>query len=97
MELTPAVVEQVVQAALREDVGAGDLTTEAVIAASARCSAELLLEEPGVVCGLEVARAVFAALDPGARVEPLVEEGSVLARAPVVLARLCALCFGLLA
>jgi len=88
MELTRAAIEQVVQTALREDVGAGDLTTEAVIAASARCGAELVLEEPGVVCGLDAARAVFEALDPRARIELLVEEGSFLARAPVALARI---------
>ena len=46
MELTAAALAQVVQTALREDVGAGDLTTEGVIAPGAHCSAELLLEEP---------------------------------------------------
>ena len=88
MELTRAAIEQVVQLALREDVGAGDLTSEAVIPASARCSAEIVLEEGGVLCGLGAAGAVFEALDPDARIEVLVEEGSLLAHPPVVLARI---------
>ena len=44
------------RAALAEDVGSGDLTTDGVVPADARCRAELLLEEPGVVCGVAAAR-----------------------------------------
>ena len=40
------------RAALAEDVGAATCTTEGVVPADARCRAELLLEEPGVVCGV---------------------------------------------
>jgi nicotinate-nucleotide pyrophosphorylase (carboxylating) len=53
-----------VRAWLAEDLGAGDLTSEAVIAPDARCEAALLLKEQGVVCGLRVAEAVFRELDP---------------------------------
>src|SRR5581483_309924 len=59
-----------------EDVGAGDLTSLAVIDAEATCEARILLKEEGVVCGLEVAADVFARL--GARLVPLVREGQVL-------------------
>jgi nicotinate-nucleotide pyrophosphorylase (carboxylating) len=58
---------------LREDVGDGDLTSLAVIDEGTTCEAELHLKEPGVVCGLEAAAAVFAAL--GATLEPLAAEG----------------------
>src|SRR5260221_14740205 len=54
---------------LAEDVGAGDATTNAVIDEDATCNARILLKEPGVVCGLDVAAAVFAEL--GATLEPL--------------------------
>ena len=56
-----------VRAFLAEDVGDGDVTTEAVVPADARLDATLLLKERGVVCGLEVAEAVFRELDPGRR------------------------------
>lgn len=69
-------VERVVAAALAEDVGAGDLTTEATVPEAAAGVGEILLREPGVVCGLAVAEAVFRALDPELRFEPLVEEGA---------------------
>ena len=78
MELTAEAVDRVVRAALAEDVGAGDLTTEAVVSAEARCRAALVIEEPGVVCGLAAAGAVFTALDPATAVEPMLADGSRL-------------------
>ena len=68
MGLTPDVLEPVVRAALAEDVGTGDVTTESVVPADARCRATLELEEPGVVCGVPAVRAVFQGpmrFDPG--------------------------------
>ena len=61
--------------ALEEDVGAGDVTTEATVAASARGAATITQKAPGVVYGLHVAEAVFLRLDPRARVERLGPEG----------------------
>ncbi len=49
---------------LDEDVGSGDRTSESVIPSGTSCQAALLLKEPGVVCGLAVAEAVFRELDP---------------------------------
>jgi nicotinate-nucleotide pyrophosphorylase (carboxylating) len=86
MELTPAVLEPVVRAALAEDVGEGDVTTNGVVPADARCRAELVLEEPGVVCGVAAVRAVFAALDPHVRVDALVEEGTRISNVPAAIA-----------
>jgi nicotinate-nucleotide pyrophosphorylase (carboxylating) len=67
---------QLVAAALAEDVGPGDVTTEATVGSDARGTAQLLMKEPAVVCGLEAAAAVFRALDPDVHFEPLVEEGA---------------------
>jgi nicotinate-nucleotide pyrophosphorylase (carboxylating) len=78
MELTRDDVERVVEVALAEDVGNGDLTTAALVPAHERCRAELLLEEPGVVCGVHVAAAVFRAVDPSVRVDVLVEDGTAV-------------------
>jgi nicotinate-nucleotide pyrophosphorylase (carboxylating) len=70
-----AALDRVVRTALAEDVGAGDRTTDSIVPAGARCRAQLWLEEPGVVCGLPAARAVFAALDPSCRFEPQLDDG----------------------
>ncbi len=90
MELTASTteLERVVQTALAEDVGAGDVTTELVVGPELTARAELLLKEPGVVSGLAAAEAVFRALDPEARFEPIAADGERLETAPAVLARI---------
>jgi nicotinate-nucleotide pyrophosphorylase (carboxylating) len=60
--------------ALAEDVGTGDATSAAVLAADAACEAVIEARAPLVVCGLPVAEAAFLAVDPalaceGARAE----------------------------
>ncbi len=64
-----------VRAFLAEDVGDGDVTAEAVVPADAQLDARLVLKEDGVLCGLEVAEAIFRELDPGVRFEPLARDG----------------------
>ncbi|HKB93698.1 MAG TPA: carboxylating nicotinate-nucleotide diphosphorylase [Gaiellaceae bacterium] len=88
MELTQGDIERVVAAALAEDVGDGDRTTTALVPEDARCRAQLVLEEPGVVCGVPVAAAVFRALDPSVRVEALLDEGTAVTDPPAVLAEI---------
>jgi len=91
VELTRATfdgeLDRVVAAALAEDVGGGDLTTDGVVPAGARCSAELLVKESGVLSGVQAAARVFRTLDPGVQVEALVEEGARIV-GPVAVARL---------
>jgi nicotinate-nucleotide pyrophosphorylase (carboxylating) len=70
-----AVTAELVRAALREDVGAGDVTTTATVDAQAQAQARITQKAPGVIYGLDVAEAVFAQLDPDARFERLVAEG----------------------
>ncbi len=68
----------IVAAALAEDVGRGDVTTEATVASDGVGTAELFVKEPGVVCGLRAAEAAFRALDPDVEFEPLVPEGAMV-------------------
>jgi nicotinate-nucleotide pyrophosphorylase (carboxylating) len=86
VELTQQDIDRVAKAALAEDVGSGDATTLALVPEAARCSAELLLEEPGVVCGVPVSTAVFQALDASVEVETLLEEGAAVSDVPAVVA-----------
>jgi nicotinate-nucleotide pyrophosphorylase (carboxylating) len=76
VELTAAAVDRVIAAALAEDVGGGDLTTEGVVPEELRCTAELLVEDGGVVCGVPFALEVFVALDSAVTGEALVDEGA---------------------
>jgi nicotinate-nucleotide pyrophosphorylase (carboxylating) len=78
MAVAADTLERIAYAALAEDVGEGDVTTEATIDEDAMGSGELVLKEPGVVCGLAMIEAVFRALDPEVRVEARVEEGALV-------------------
>jgi hypothetical protein len=64
-----------VRTALDEDVGTGDVTTEATVVADARARATITQKAPGVIYGLDVVEAVFAQLDPATGCERLVTEG----------------------
>jgi nicotinate-nucleotide pyrophosphorylase (carboxylating) len=68
-----------VRATLAEDLGeGGDVTSAAVIPADASLTAVLASRDAVTVCGLWIGAAFFRALDPGAQVETLVEEGAAV-------------------
>ena len=71
-----AAIDAIIRLALSEDIGRGDLTTEATVAAETQARAEIWQKQAGVFCGLPVISAVFAALDPRVQVIPCVAEGS---------------------
>jgi nicotinate-nucleotide pyrophosphorylase (carboxylating) len=64
-----------VERALQEDIGSGDVTTNATVDAEARAQARITQKEPGVIFGFDAAECAFALLDPEARAERLVGEG----------------------
>jgi nicotinate-nucleotide pyrophosphorylase (carboxylating) len=65
--LDPALYREIVRRALAEDLGWGDLTTEAAVPADARAHARLVAGVPCVVAGLDLAEETFRQLDPRAR------------------------------
>src|SRR5437868_11539847 len=77
--LASADVQAIVRLALGEDIGRGDLTTEATVAPEATATAEILQKAPGVLCGLPVVETVFSTIDPRVQVNRLAEEGSYTA------------------
>ena len=62
--LTDADLDACIERGLREDLGAGDVTTEATIDPATQAEGMFLAKEPGVVAGLYVAARVFSFLDP---------------------------------
>jgi nicotinate-nucleotide pyrophosphorylase (carboxylating) len=61
--------------ALAEDVGPGDVTTDATVPEDQRSTARIVAKEAGVLFGREVAEAVLRELDPDIDVEFLVDDG----------------------
>ena len=70
---------RVVQLALAEDVGGGDITTLATISANATAKAVMIAREPLVVAGLPVAEAVFGELSTALRISRTANDGDHVA------------------
>jgi nicotinate-nucleotide pyrophosphorylase (carboxylating) len=64
-----------VERALAEDVGSGDVTTAATVSEQTRARASITQKAPGAIFGLDAATAVFTLLDPDARFDARVQEG----------------------
>ena len=65
--LDPALYRDLVRRALDEDIGRGDLTTEATVSADARARGVFLVKAACVLAGLDVALEAFRLLDPDVR------------------------------
>jgi nicotinate-nucleotide pyrophosphorylase (carboxylating) len=71
------LIEDAVRRALAEDLGdAGDITTRAAVPADAQARAVIAARKPGVVAGLDIAAAAFAAVDPAIQVNLRVADGT---------------------
>jgi nicotinate-nucleotide pyrophosphorylase (carboxylating) len=74
------LVQAAVRQALDEDLGlAGDVTTNATIAAEARAQGVIAARKPGVVAGMALAEAAFRALDPAVAIEVVAGDGARVA------------------
>ena len=67
--------EAIVELALDEDIGTGDITTLATVPAATTASGVLLAKDAGVISGIDVARFVFGRVDGAIAFEALVRNG----------------------
>jgi len=77
--LPSLMLEPVVGAALLEDLGrAGDLTTNAIVPATARAETALVARQPGILAGLDVAALAFRLVDPAIEIRTERPDGTRL-------------------
>ena len=76
--------EPLIRLALREDIGSGDVTTEATVPSGARGRGEIIAKARGIVCGLPVAAAAFRAVDEEISLIPRVRDGEPVQPGDVV-------------
>ena len=62
--LDPEAYRELVRQALAEDIGAGDITTEAIVPEQQRARGAFLVKQPCVIAGLDIAFEAFRQLDP---------------------------------
>lgn len=71
--------------ALEEDAGLGDVTSRAIFSPKHRSRAIIDAKQDVVICGLELAAAVFTRVDAALEVKLLVQDGAVVKRGAAVL------------
>ena len=69
-------VANIIDLALDEDLGHGDVTTEALIPHDLKGKASVLIKEPGVLAGIEIAGKVFRRVDTSLEMETLIKDGT---------------------
>ncbi|NOX44170.1 MAG: carboxylating nicotinate-nucleotide diphosphorylase [Caldiserica bacterium] len=78
------VAAPLIERALREDIGPGDVTTDATIPPEARGRGAIVAKAHGIICGLPVAAAVFRAVDGGISLSPRARDGEPVQPGDVV-------------
>jgi nicotinate-nucleotide pyrophosphorylase (carboxylating) len=76
--ISEAGLRHLVERAVEEDVGRGDVTSDALIPLTAQSKAVFRSRGPGVIAGLDVAKMVFSVTDAEVRFENLIEDGAVV-------------------
>lgn len=71
-------LDKLLNRALEEDLGDGDHTSLACVSASDENTAQLLVKEPGIIAGLQVARRIFEKVDPALSIEFFKKDGDVV-------------------
>lgn len=71
-------IRSIVESALEEDIGAGDITTDRVIPVDIECTGSIIAKDNGVICGLPVAELVFHSVDKRLVIERKVPEGDTV-------------------
>jgi nicotinate-nucleotide pyrophosphorylase (carboxylating) len=94
--LAPEHIDSLIEAALREDVGSGDITTDAIVAPEMTCRGKVVCKEDGVVAGLPVLRRVYELVDDRIQVDVKVKDGDRVQDGTIV-ARLSGPARGILA
>jgi nicotinate-nucleotide pyrophosphorylase (carboxylating) len=82
--LDPAMYREIVRRALAEDLGWGDVTTEAIVLPDQRAKGVILVKSPCVIAGLDVAAEVFLQLDPGCAFDRMKKDGDHCERGDIV-------------
>jgi nicotinate-nucleotide pyrophosphorylase (carboxylating) len=74
----PPSVEALIALALEEDLGRGDVTSEAIFDAAAGAEGRIIAKEPITLAGIDVARAVFVTVDAQTRFDAVARDGQAI-------------------
>lgn len=76
MKTRDELIDDLLELAFAEDIGDGDHTTLSTIPADARGRQQLIIKQPGIIAGVEMARKVFEKLDPNLKMTVFIDDGT---------------------
>jgi nicotinate-nucleotide pyrophosphorylase (carboxylating) len=76
MQLSEKLIDEIIDRALTEDLGSGDITTNALINDDWQGKAYFLVKANGILAGIKIAKRVFLKVDPGLKIAILIQDGN---------------------
>ncbi len=77
------MLEEIIDNALREDIGEGDHSTLACVPENALGKARLIVKDDGVLAGVELAEMIFKRFDPSLRINVMIKDGTQVKKGDV--------------
>lgn len=78
MKTKERLIDELIDLAFAEDIGDGDHTTLCCIPDTAMGKSRLLIKEPGILAGVEIARKIFHRFDPDLKMTVYIEDGTAV-------------------
>ena len=69
------MIDEIIENALREDIGEGDHSSLSCVPKNATGTAKLLIKEEGVLAGVELAERIFKKFDPSLSMKTFMKDG----------------------
>lgn len=79
------LIDKLIQLAIEEDTGAGDVTTNSLIPIESKATATLTMKANGVISGIEIIKKVFEHFDNNIVFEPYAKEGDIVKKGDTIL------------
>jgi nicotinate-nucleotide pyrophosphorylase (carboxylating) len=74
--MTEKLIEELIDLAIKEDIGDGDHSSRSCIPETAQGKVQLLVKEEGIIAGIEIAEKVFKKIDPDVKMEIFIKDGT---------------------
>ncbi len=70
------IIDEIIERALKEDLGDGDFTSLATIPENACGKTQLIIKEDGILAGVEIAKKIFQKVDKNIKFRRLLKDGT---------------------
>jgi nicotinate-nucleotide pyrophosphorylase (carboxylating) len=82
--LSEEQLDSIIDLALEEDTGHGDITSQALVPQDLSGKASILVKEEGILAGVDVAKRVFQMVDPSLKIDILIKDGTAIKSGGIV-------------